>query len=115
MATITVERQDLSAEEVAAALRHVLGGGYLVRRGEHGSANPFAGPVPARADTIFVGEGEERLRWAQVDVVHRGGHTELQIRPGGMVSLRLLNALGVARRVRNALRDAPELARPPQP
>jgi hypothetical protein len=117
MATVTVERPDVSTEEVVEALRRGLGPAFRVLPGRRMSWFPFGGPRPSDPDTIVVGTGSVRLVKAQVTVDREDGRTRLRISPGGLASDLLVNALGIARRVRRVLEAAPTLhsSDPPAP
>jgi hypothetical protein len=103
MYTITIPRPDVTAEEVAAALRDGLGPGYDVLPGMRQTASPFAPPEPGSPDTIFVGMRSHTVWRTEVDIGRSNGHTRIRINPGGLLSIRLVNTLGIARRARRAL------------
>ena len=91
------------------ALRDGLGPDYNVLPGMRLTRAPFAEPVPGTPDTIVVGTGNNRVRRAQVSIIHNSGETQLSIIPGGLISDFVLNAVGIARKTRRVLADAPGL------
>jgi hypothetical protein len=107
--TIVVPRDDVTPEEVAKALRDGLGPRYNVVPGLRMSRNPLGNPRPAHLETILVGTGSNRLVRAQVTVSQGAGKSRIRIDPGGVSSELVLNALGIARKIRRVLADAPSL------
>jgi hypothetical protein len=69
------------------------------------AAEPGQGP-----DTILVSTGSSRLSnrlfRAQVTLTRRPGQTVIRIRPGGTSSEFPVNALGIARKIRQVLASA---------
>ncbi len=114
MSTVTVPRTDVTSEEVSEALRNGLGPAYNVLPGMHMSLNPFGAPKTEQADAILVGTGSNRVWRAQVSIIHQLKQTEIRIRPGGLsLTPRLINDLGIVRKVTRTLQDAPGLGSPP--
>src|SRR5579862_6712182 len=105
MFTITIPRTDVTTEEVTDALRDGLGPDYEVLPGMRQTVSPFAPPEEGSPDTIFVARRSHTVWRAEVDFDHRSGHTRLRVNPGGLLSVRLVNTLGVARRARRALAE----------
>jgi hypothetical protein len=98
MSTITVRRHDVTSEEVTDALRAELDPRYDVVPGMRMPRVPLLGaPRPDRPELILVSSG--RMARAQVRIVRHSGQTDLRVSPG----------LGIARKVRQALRDASAL------
>jgi hypothetical protein len=106
MFTVIVPRADVTSDEVVAALRNGLDPQYNVTGGERMTRNPFGHPHPDQPDAILVGKGSNTVIRAEVDIVRRSDHTELRIRPGGVLGQLVLNTLGLARKIRRVLRDA---------
>jgi hypothetical protein len=110
MLSITVSRPDLTAEEVADALRQGLGRTYNVLPGEAKNWNPVGSPRPNHPDSVVVGTGSNRLFRAQVRLSRRPGETILHVSPGGIgPAPRLINGLWIVRKVLKVLRAAPSL------
>jgi len=68
---------------------------------------PIGGPEPAGPDEIMVGKGPTPMVRAQVTIIHRAGHTDIRITPGGVAGDLLMNTVGIARKVRRVLLDTP--------
>ena len=109
MSTITVPRPDVTSEEVADALRRGLGPRYNVLPGMGVNFSPLVNLRPDHPDTVVVGTGSNRLFQAQVRISHDAEETTLHVSPGGWGWPRLPNMVGVARKVREVLRDAMSL------
>jgi hypothetical protein len=111
MSTITIRRPDVAIEEVTETLRQALGPHYHVLPGQRINANPDAGPESDPPDTILIGTGSNRVFRADVAISRHSGQTFLHVRPGGFPGtwpggLQLINALGIARKVRRVLQAA---------
>lgn len=107
MSTVTVSG-NVTSTEVAEALRDGLSPRYEVLPGMHMPRSPFFGsPQPGAPELILV-TASPMVR-AQVRIIPRAGATDLRITPGGVLGDLLVNILGVAREVRNALLNAPGL------
>lgn len=107
MSTVTVPK-DVTSAEVVAALRNGLDGRYQVRPGMRMRRSPLFGkPQPAAPESIVVTGGT--MTQAQVTVIPQPGRTDLQVTPGGMLGDLVMNTLGVARAVRQALLNDPTL------
>jgi hypothetical protein len=106
MSTVSIPR-DVTSQEVVKALRNGLDPRYEVQPGMRMPRAPFGTPRPSSPELIMVAAGP--MVRAQVTVVPGTGGTELQITPGGVLGDLLMNTFGVAREVRRALLDAPEL------
>jgi hypothetical protein len=111
MATITVPRSDVTPEEVNRALRAGLGPRYHVLPGMD-AAFMFGAPRPDQPDAIVVGTGSDRLWRAQVRIDRRGGQTHIRVTSPGLTLIRLVNMLGITRKVGRVLRNAPGFGRP---
>jgi hypothetical protein len=112
--TITIPRADLTSEEVTRALRAGLGPHYHVVPGMRmPQACLFAAEPNRNPDTILVSIGSSRLSnrffRAQVTLTRPSGQTVIRIRPGGTSSEFPINALGVARKIRQVLASAPDI------
>jgi hypothetical protein len=108
MPTITVPRTDVTAEKLCKVLRDGLGAGYNVLPGMAMGRPLLAGPHQ-QPDTILVGKGSNRIVKADITMSAQGGQTVLTISPGGFTADLILNSLGVARKVRDVLANAPDL------
>jgi hypothetical protein len=109
--TITIPRADLTSEEVTSALRAGLGPHYRVDPGMRmPQACLFAAEPGHDPDTILVSIGCNRLARrffrAQVTLTRPSGQTVIRIRPGGTSSEFPVNALGIARKIRQVLVSA---------
>jgi hypothetical protein len=112
MRTVTVQRADVTTEEVGEVLRRGLGPKYNVLTGVGMNWNPVGGPRPDHPDMVTVGTGSTRLFRAEVTISRGPGGTALRVIAGGIsLPLRLLNGLWIARKVRQALVASPSLRR----
>ena len=114
MPTITIPRADLTSEEVTGALRAGLGPHYHVAAGMRmPQACLFAAEPSQDHDTILVSMGSNwltnRFFRAQVTLTRPPGQTLIRIRPGGTSSEFPINALGIARKIRQVLASAPAI------
>ena len=94
------------------ALRAGLGPHYHVVPGMRmPQACLFAAEPDHDPDTILVSIGSNRLSnrffRAQVTLTRPSGQTVIRIRPGGTSSEFPINALGIARKIRQVLASAP--------
>ena len=92
MPKVTVER-DVSIQDTAVALREKLGGGYEVS--SHGQGGK---------ETLRVKESAASVAIVRLD--HQENRTTFHVRGGGFLISRLINELGVAKRVARALESA---------
>jgi hypothetical protein len=106
MSTVTVPRE-VTSQEVVDALRNNLDPRYDVLPGMRMPQAPFGIPRPGAPELILV--SLRPMVRAQVTVTRRGGQTDLRISPGGLLGDLLMNTLGIARKVRQALLTAPSL------
>jgi hypothetical protein len=109
---ITIPRADLTSEEVTRALRAGLGPHYHVVPGMRMPQGClFAAEPHQDPDTILVSIGSSRFSnrffRAQVTLTRPHGQTVIRIRPGGTSSEFPVNALGIARKIRQVLASAP--------
>jgi hypothetical protein len=103
MSTITIPRADVTCDEVCEALERGLGPRYQVRP----DSQPALGaPRESGAETIAVTIGPTGMWRADVQIVRRGGGTEIHVTPAGIISRRMINTVGIARRVSRVLSDA---------
>jgi hypothetical protein len=110
MRTVTVQRTDVTTEEVSEALRQGLGPRYNVLPGVGMNWNPVGSPRPNHPDIITVGTGSTRLFRAEVTISRRSGDTVLHVIAGGIsLPLRLLNGFWIARKARVAISADPGL------
>jgi hypothetical protein len=107
MSTITIPRPNVTVEEVSAVLRNKLGAHYEVTPAVTAH---FHHESPGRADSILV-----KRHWfeqASIRVVPGANGTEIRVgsaanfTPTGY----LINRARIVRKVRQALKHAPELA-----
>jgi hypothetical protein len=98
MSMITVSRPDVTREEVIKVLRGGLGARYHVLPGKTttGADDP---------DALVVGTGTDRVFRARLRLTHHDTRTEIRVHPSGVVAIRVLNTVGIARKVRRALID----------
>jgi len=111
MSTITVQRSDVTSEEVAEALRQGLGPRYHVLPGTKINANPVTSPEPDQPDTILVGTGSNRVFRAEVAISRDSGQTLIHVNPGGLPGswpggVKLVNRLWIARKAHQVLQAA---------
>ena len=111
MPTITIPRADLTSEDVIRALRAGLGPHYHVAPGMRmPQACLFAAEPNQDPDIILVSIGSNRLSSrffrAQVTLTRPSGQTVIRIRPGGTSSEFPINALSIARKIRQVLASA---------
>jgi hypothetical protein len=107
MPTVTIPK-DVTSQEVVEALRNGLDPRYEVLPGTHMPRTPLFGkPRPGEPGLIMVAASP--MVRAQVRIIPRAGRTDLRITPGGVLGDLVMNTLGVAREVRQALLDAPSL------
>ena len=107
MSTLTINRSDLTGQELADLLRSRLGPGYNVLPGLRTSRKPLAKPRPASPDTVTVGRGSNRLFSAHVTITRRAGQTELDIVPGGLGWETAVNSIRLVRKIRRLLSETP--------
>jgi len=110
VSTVTVSRSGVTIEEVSAVLRATLGPRYTVTPSTRSTG--FAKDVQGEADSMVV--AANRLERANVRVVSGAISTEIQVEPGATYFglIRLLDRVGIVRKVRHALEAAPELGEP---
>ena len=105
MSTITVRRHDVTTEEVTDALRAGLDPRYDVAPGMRMPRVPLLGtPRPDRPELILV--SSSAMARAQVRIIRHSGQTDIRVTPGGLY----INTIGMAAKVRQLLRDSPDLA-----
>lgn len=107
MSTVTVPR-DVTTQEVAEALHNSLDPHYRVLPGMRMPVSPLFGKPQASEPNLIMVTANPLVR-AQVRVTSRAGRTDLQITPGGLSVDRVVNAIGIARKVRQALLNWPSL------
>jgi hypothetical protein len=100
--------ENVTSEQVVAALRNGLDGRYQVQPGKRMRRSPLLGPPRPAAPELIVVTGGTMVQ-AQVTVIPRAGRTDLQVTPGGILGDLVMNTLGVARKVRQALLSDPTL------
>ena len=107
MPTVTIPR-DVTSQEVVEALRNGLDPRYEVLPGTHMPRTPLLGkPRPSEPGEIMVAASP--MVRAQVRIIPRAGRTDLRITPAGVLGDLVMNTVGIAREVRQALLDAPSL------
>jgi hypothetical protein len=92
MPKVKVPRKNVTPGEVVTVLSRRLGPGYQVE--SHGDQR-----VTVR---------KSGLRSARISINDRPGASVFRVSGGGMLFLRVVNTLGTARRVADALRRSPE-------
>ncbi len=107
MPTVTIPRTDITSEQIGAALRDGLDDRYDVLPGMRMTRIPIGSPRAADPDEIVVGKGPSPMVRAQVTILRRADHTDIRITPGGVAGDLLMNTLGIARKIRRVLLDAP--------
>jgi hypothetical protein len=110
MPTITVPRIDITSEDVVRALENGLGSSYTVVPGLRLARSSFTSPQPDRPDEIVVSRGTDSVLRAQVSITRQAGGTAIKVQPGGLLWIWQINALGIARKVRQVLQNAPGLS-----
>jgi len=108
MPTISVPRPNVTVEEVSNILRDKLGSRYQITPSVTGKG--FFKEVPDDANTMLV-KGN-RLERANLRVDSGAHNTEIHVSPGATYPglIRLIDRIGMARRVRQILENATELA-----
>jgi hypothetical protein len=107
MPTVTIPGTDITSEQIGAALRDGLDDRYDVLPGMRMTRIPIGAPQAACPDEIVVGKGPTPMVRAQVTIIRRDGHTDIRITPGGVAGDLLMNTVGIARKIRRVLLDAP--------
>jgi hypothetical protein len=108
MSTITIPTAEITSEQVVEALRAGLDPRYEVQPGMRMPRSPLFGrPRPDKPELILVAAGP--MVRAQVTIIRRSGHADIRVIPGGVLGDLLMNTFGIARKVRQALLDAPGL------
>lgn len=95
MPSVTVDRSPIAIDEAAAALQTQLGKDYKVTRRE------------GTEDKIRV--ETSTLVYANVHLVPADSTTTFHVHGGGLMIGRLLNEMGIARRVAEGIRRSPGL------
>ena len=110
MSKVSVPRPDVTVDEVSVVLRNALGPRYRVKASVLCSG--FRREVPGDANTLLV-EGSWFER-ANIRIVANTGSTDIDVTPGATYFglIRLIDRIGLARRVLRILEHAPELAGP---
>jgi hypothetical protein len=103
VSTITVARAGLTSEKVSEALRNGLGPRYNVLAGTQMAQSSRGKPYPGEADAILVGTGSNRVWRAEVEIIRRAQQTSFNVSSGGISWIRLVNNLGIARKIRKVL------------
>ncbi len=97
MPTVTIDRDDVTQDEVVSALQNQLGSRYTVEARQHGTRE-------------LVSVKQSTLAFGSVHLVHEGSTTKLHVHGGGLLIGRLVNELTLARKVATALKAEPGLA-----
>ncbi len=92
MPKVRVPRKNVTPDEVVAVLSRRLGPGYQVE--SDGGRRVTARKSP--------------LMYASVSITHQPGASVFGVHGGGFLFVRLVNTLGTARQVADALRRSPE-------
>lgn len=110
MFRIRIGRPDITGDDVSAALRQGLSDHYHVLPGTRQRTALIPGaPAPAGPDTVLVGTGSDRVWRTQVRIVRQPAGTYIQLLPGGLGLIQITNLLGITRKIRRVLLDAPGL------
>lgn len=96
MPTATIDRADVSREDAMEAVREQLGDRYSVT------------PGGGSEDVFHVKTGT--LTGAKVHMRQHDGATQFHVHGTGIIIGRIINELGIARRVADAIREAPGLS-----
>jgi hypothetical protein len=88
MPTTTISRPDISRDEAMEAVRQELGADFKVK--------------PASNDAVFVVE-RGTLSGAKVHIKPADGSTQFRVHGTGIIIGRIVNELGIARRVASAI------------
>jgi hypothetical protein len=96
MPTVTTHGTEVTTEQTVNALQAQLGDKYQV----------FAKDNPNR-EVLSV--KQSTLSFASVHVVREDGVTKYHVHGGGLLIGRLVNELGIARKVADAIKSAPGL------
>ena len=112
MSTVTIPRTDITSEQVGTALRDGLDDRYDVLPGMRMTRVPIGAPRAADPNEIMVGKGPSPMVRAQVTIIRRADRTDIRITPGGVAGDLLMNTLGIARKIRNVLLEAPGIGSP---
>jgi hypothetical protein len=88
MPTTTIARPDISRDEAMEAVRQELGSDFKVKPG-------------SKDDVFSVDKGT--LSGAKVHIKLNGGSTEFHVHGTGIIIGRIVNELGIARRVASAI------------
>jgi DnaJ-class molecular chaperone len=96
MPTVTTQGTDVTTEQTVSALQEQLGDKYQVSAKD----NPNREVLSVKQST---------LSFASVHVVREDGVTKYHVHGGGLLIGRLVNELGIARKVANAIKSAPGL------
>ena len=110
MLTVTVARSNVTVEEVTAVLHNKLGPRYPITPSVTSSG--FGKEAPGDANTMLVrGAWFER---ANIRMLPGADSTEIQVSPGATYFglIRLIDRVGLTRRVHRVLEHAPDLAGP---
>jgi hypothetical protein len=94
MPSVTI-RPDVSEEDVVAAIKERLGGGYTVETKE------------GKKEVIDVQKGT--MTTAHVRLERAAGVTTAHVHGGGLIIGRIVNELGIANKVAKAIRESPGL------
>jgi hypothetical protein len=92
MPTVTVPRPEVSRDEAMEAIRQQLGSDFKVKPGGH--------------DQVFSVE-KGTLTGAKVHIKPNGGSTQFHVHGTGIIIGRIINELGIARRVASAISKSP--------
>ena len=108
LSKVTVPRPDVTVEEVSTVLRRKLGSRYTVTPSM--MAAGFGKEGPGDTNTLLV--VANWLERANVRITAKRNCTEIDVSPGATFFglIRLIHRVGVARKVHQALENAPELA-----
>lgn len=107
MPTVTIPRE-VTSDEITRALTERLGPHYQVQPGKQAHWG-FGLAEDADTDSIVVSAGSGRFVRTQVSIQRDGDRSTIRIETPGPLQLRLLNAMGITKKVHQALIDTPQL------
>lgn len=97
MPTVTTTKSDITTEDAATALQSQLGDKYTV-------------VVKDSSSRQVLSVKQSTLAFASVHIVKEDGVTKFHVHGGGLIIGRLVNELGIARKIAAAIKAAPGLA-----
>ena len=96
MPTVTTAKSDITTDDAVHALQGQLGSKFTVIAKDSGTRQ-------------VLSVKQSTLSFASVHMVHEDGVTKFHVHGGGLIIGRIVNELGIARKVAAAIKAAPEL------